>query len=84
VQAFVRRRSQERQLTKRLHAIWFVCFGSCNRNFKIFVFRYCIPMDNDRPSLDLANFDKICPDKDIKGTSKIQLFEMRVQHKGFL
>jgi hypothetical protein len=27
-------------------------------------------MDNARPSLDLANFDKVCPDKDIKGTSK--------------
>jgi hypothetical protein len=27
-------------------------------------------MDNARPSLDLANFDKICPDKNIKGTSK--------------
>ena len=27
-------------------------------------------MDNPRPSLDLANFDKVCPDKDIKGTSK--------------
>jgi hypothetical protein len=26
-------------------------------------------MDNARPSLDLANFDKICPDKDIDGMS---------------
>jgi hypothetical protein len=32
--------------------------------------RYCIPMDNARPSLDLANFDKVLPDKNIKGTSK--------------
>jgi hypothetical protein len=28
VRDFVRRRSQERQLTKRLHAIWFVRFGA--------------------------------------------------------
>ena len=27
------------------------------------LFRYCIPMDNDRPSLDLKHFDEICPDK---------------------
>ena len=71
MQDFVRRRSQEGQLAKRLHAIWFVRFGACNRNFTRFAFfRYCVPMDNARPSLDLANFDKICPDKNIKGTSK--------------
>jgi hypothetical protein len=28
VQDFVRRRSQERKLAKRLHAIWFVTFGT--------------------------------------------------------
>jgi hypothetical protein len=27
------------------------------------IFRYCIPMDNDRPSLDLKYFGDICPDK---------------------
>jgi len=48
VKAFVRRRSRERRLEDRLHAIW-----------------YCIPMDNDRPSLDLKHFDKICPDKNV-------------------
>jgi len=26
---------------------------------------YCIPMDNDRPELDLKHFDKICPDKNV-------------------
>jgi len=31
--------------------------------------RYCIPMDNDRPSLDLKHFANICPDKN--GTSKL-------------
>jgi hypothetical protein len=33
-------------------------------------FRYCVPMDNARPSLDLENFGKICPDKNIDSTSK--------------
>ena len=70
VQDFVYRRSQERQLAKRLHAMWFVCFGACNCNFTRFAFRYCVPMDNARPSLGLANFDKICLDKNIKDMSK--------------
>ena len=26
-------------------------------------FRYCIPMDNRRPSLDLKHFNDICPDQ---------------------
>ena len=30
--------------------------------------RFCIPMDNDRPSLDVKHFDEICPDKN--GMSK--------------
>jgi hypothetical protein len=34
-------------------------------------FRYCIPMDNDRPSLDLKYFEDICPDKN--GTLKGQV-----------
>jgi hypothetical protein len=33
VQEFVRRKSQEKQLEKRLHAIWFVPFGICNYAF---------------------------------------------------
>jgi hypothetical protein len=33
VQDFVRRRSQKRELVNRLHAIWFVRFGACNRDF---------------------------------------------------
>jgi hypothetical protein len=33
VQDFVRRRSQEKKLNERLHAIWFVPFGDCDCNF---------------------------------------------------
>jgi hypothetical protein len=67
VQEFVSRKSQEKKLGKRLHAIWFVPFGICNRAFsaihKDFFFRYCVSMANDRPSLDLKHFDDVCPDR---------------------
>ena len=68
VQEFVKRKSQEKRLKDRLHAIWFVtalsCIysGSCESTRSRFPFRYCIPMDNDRPSLDLKYFGEICPD----------------------
>ena len=68
MQAFVRRRSRERQLKDRLHAIWFVPLGTYSSKFMKLLFRYCIPMDNARPSLDLKHFDDICLDKN--GTSK--------------
>ena len=66
VQKFVKRKSQEKRLKDRLHAIWFVvsCVYSCKFTRSWLLFRYCIPMDNDRPSLDLKYFDAICPDKD--------------------
>jgi hypothetical protein len=38
VQDFVRRRSQEMKLVKRLHAIWFVPFSACTCNFTRIVF----------------------------------------------
>jgi hypothetical protein len=36
VQSFVRRKSRERQLKDRLHAIWFVLLGSYGSEFTIF------------------------------------------------
>jgi hypothetical protein len=27
------------------------------------IFRYCVPMDNQRPELDLKHFKDICPDQ---------------------
>jgi len=71
VQVFVRRRSRERRLEDRLHAIWFVPLGTYGSKFMKLLFRYCIPMDNDWPLLDLKYFDEICPDKN--GTSKHNL-----------
>ena len=65
VQEFVKRKSQEKRLKGRLHAIWFVllCIYSSIFTWSRLLFRYCIPMDNDRPSLDLKYFGAICPDK---------------------
>jgi hypothetical protein len=38
------------------------------QRFAFFFFRYCVPMDNTRPALDLGHIDKICPDEN--GTPK--------------
>jgi hypothetical protein len=68
VHEFVRRRSQERSLNNKLHAIWYGSFLSVSTvpNSQSLLFRYCIPMDNDRPSLDMKYIDNICPDKNGK------------------
>jgi hypothetical protein len=65
VQDFVHRKSRERRLKDRLHAIWFVVVpvGIHGCKFTRLALRYCIPMDNNRPDLDLKYFERICPDK---------------------
>ena len=68
VQEFVQRKSHENRLKDRLHAIWFVSFQYLQLPFHKIVCRFCIPMDNQRPSLELRYFDDICPDKN--GMSK--------------
>jgi hypothetical protein len=70
VQDFVQSRSQKRRLKDKLHAIWFVPLGIFNYKFtNVFLFRYCVPMDSARPSLELKQFENICPDKN--GTSQL-------------
>jgi hypothetical protein len=64
VQDFVRRRSQERRLRDRVHAIWFVSLGVYDYKFKKgLLFRYCISMDNVRPWLEFKHFGDIGADK---------------------
>jgi hypothetical protein len=65
VQEFVKRKSQAKRLKDRLHVIWFVLLRihGCKITMSRLLFRYCIPMDNNRPSLDLKYFEEICPDK---------------------
>jgi hypothetical protein len=43
VQNFVRRKSRERRLKDRLHAIWFVFLGSCRCKFTKFAFQVLHP-----------------------------------------
>ena len=73
VQDFVRRKSREGRLKDRLHAIWFVPLGIYGCKFTKLLIRYCIPMDNDRPELDIKYFDDICPDKN--GTSNCSVMD---------
>ena len=65
VQDFVRRMSRERRLGDRLHAIWYDLFllVSTVGNSRGSLFRYCVPMDNDRPALEFTHFQDICPDR---------------------
>ena len=72
VQKFVKHKSREKRLKDRLHAIWFVLSCICSRKFprSWSLFRYCIPMDNDRPLLDLKHFGEICPDNNGMSMSK--------------
>ena len=63
VQNFVRQRSRERLLKSRLHAIWFVPLHLQPQVHRGLHFRYCVPMDCARPSLELKHFEDICPDK---------------------
>jgi hypothetical protein len=67
VHDFVRRKSQEVRLEDRLHAIWFVPLDLYSCKFTKSYVRYCIPMDNNRPELDLKYIGDIRPDNN--GTS---------------
>ncbi|KAF8264865.1 hypothetical protein EI94DRAFT_1805238 [Lactarius quietus] len=62
---FIRRKCEEKRLRKKLHAIWFRPFISRLRQLIVRVLRYCVPMDNHRPGLDIKFYDKICPDPDV-------------------
>src|ERR1700730_17881038 len=55
-----------------------ICFFGYLRS-QIHPLRYCVPMDNNRPSLDLRHFGDICPDEN--GTSKRDFINWN-QHKG--
>ena len=63
VRDFIRQKAEERKLQSRLHAIWFVLFKSTNSSADDRTLRYCVPMDNQRPELDLRFFKGLCPDQ---------------------
>jgi hypothetical protein len=66
IREFVLRKSREKRLKNRLHAIWFAFLSLsiyvCK--FTKLIFRFCIPMaKSDQPKLDLKHFENICPDE---------------------
>jgi hypothetical protein len=73
IQEFVSRKSQERRMNDRLHAIWLVPSGTYSCKFTELLLRYCIPMDNSRPMLDIKYFDDIC--RDNNGASEISFMK---------
>ena len=63
-QDFIRRKCGENQLRSRLHAIWLgLSTVHDYDNTDYHIWRYCVPMDNQRPQLDLQFYKDICPDK---------------------
>ena len=74
VQEFVTRRSREKRLRDRLHAIWLVLQRAYSHGYRTFPLRFCIPMDSNRPSLDMKYFADICPNKN--GMSKLNWYFM--------
>ena len=67
LQEFIRRKYGQRRLADRLHAIWFGPSIGCSHVHDSttdgHTFRYCVPMDNQRPQLDLKFYKDICPDQ---------------------
>ncbi|KAF8267878.1 hypothetical protein EI94DRAFT_1829846 [Lactarius quietus] len=62
---FIRRKCREERLRDKLHAIWFGLPDFTITTTDRHVLRYCVPMDNHRPALDLEFYDKICPDPNV-------------------
>jgi hypothetical protein len=62
------RTSFEKSLERRNWHIDYMQYGLDTRVFTIpitdaHILRYCVPMDNQRPELDLKHFKDICPDQ---------------------
>jgi len=70
-QTQIARETIEGQIARNLVCSFVLsCIYSCKFIRSWLLFRYCIPMDNDRPSLDLKHFGEICPDKNGTPMSK--------------
>jgi hypothetical protein len=70
VQKFIRQKSREIRLKDRLHAIWLETqvFTIVTALLIVIFKRYCVPMDNQRPELDLRYFRNINIFPDESGT----------------
>ncbi|KAF8263471.1 hypothetical protein EI94DRAFT_1807146 [Lactarius quietus] len=65
LKAFIQRKCENKRLYEKLHAIWFGLPEFTITTTDRHVLRYCVPMDNHRPQLDLEFYDKICPDPNV-------------------
>jgi hypothetical protein len=65
LQEFIRRKCGESRLEDRLHAIWFGLSSVHRLRQLTIILRYCVPMDNQRPQLDLKFYKDICPDQNV-------------------
>jgi hypothetical protein len=62
---FIRRKCEEKRLQNKLHAIWFALPVFAMATTDYHGLRYCVPMDDHRPGLNLKFFENICPDQNV-------------------
>jgi hypothetical protein len=61
---FIRRKCGEKKLRDKLHAIWFgLSVFTITMTTDGYGLRYCVPMDDHRPGLNIRFFENICPDQ---------------------
>ncbi|KAH9158884.1 hypothetical protein EDB89DRAFT_1899529 [Lactarius sanguifluus] len=79
---FIQQKCGERRLRDRLHAIWLDSRVFAITTTDGHILRYCVPMDNQRPQLDLKYFKDICPEQNVPVISvftKYDQFRRNVQ-----
>ncbi|KAH9023356.1 hypothetical protein EDB84DRAFT_1564738 [Lactarius hengduanensis] len=62
---FIESKCGEGRLRDRLHAIWLDSRVFAISTTDGHILRYCVPMDNQRPQLDLKYFNDICPERNV-------------------
>ncbi|KAH9008645.1 hypothetical protein EDB84DRAFT_1446807, partial [Lactarius hengduanensis] len=62
---FILSKCGEGRLRDRLHAIWLDSRVFAITTTDGHILRYCVPMDNQRPQLDLKYFKDICPERNV-------------------
>ena len=72
LKGFIQTKASARRLQSRLHVIWCGCVLTMMTS-NAYIFRYCIPMDNQRPELELKRFKDIYQYSDQKGESSSKL-----------
>ncbi|KAH9013359.1 hypothetical protein EDB85DRAFT_970102 [Lactarius pseudohatsudake] len=62
---FIQSKCGNGRLRDRLHAIWLDSRVFAITTTDGHILRYCVPMDNQRPQLDLKFFNDICPERNV-------------------